>query len=531
MASPRTQSTKRKSALPQIGFVGWLRWVWRQLTSMRVALMLLLTLAIAALPGSIVPQRPVDPEDVTRYLDENPTWGPFLDRLGFFDVFTSVWFSAVYLLLFISLVGCILPRVKVHMRALRTNPPKPPKRFTRFRARQEFELEGEAEDIARRAEKILKRNHRAYHVDEGGSFAVTSERGYLRETGNIVFHLGLVALLIAMAASHLLTYRGQAMVLEGRGFANAVVDYDSFESGAWVDPGNLAPYSFVLDEFESEFTTDAEARDFTASVTVTDPEGEETQGEIKVNYPLNLGGTKVFLSGNGYAPDVTVRNADGDVAFAGPVPFLPEDGVYTSQGVIKVPDTGGDQLGLVGSLLPTAQVLPEGARSIHPQPLAPLLVLTLWAGDLGLDSGVPQNVYELDARDMQQISEDGEFMTEDAKASTITAEPGDEIDLPGDFGTLEFHGLKRFVALDVRHDPAVVWVLVAALIAIGGLVTSLFTPRRRIWLRATEMGDGRSLVEVAGLTRSEDLGLEPAIEQFISQLRKDLDQPASGDEQ
>ena len=39
---------------PQLGLVGWMRWGWRQLTSMRTALVLLLLLAIAAIPGSIV---------------------------------------------------------------------------------------------------------------------------------------------------------------------------------------------------------------------------------------------------------------------------------------------------------------------------------------------------------------------------------------------------------------------------------------------------------------------------------------------
>ena len=105
-------------ALPSLGWRGALRWTWRQLTSMRVALMLLMLLAVAAVPGSVLPQRPQDPAAVLRYLQENPTTGEWLDRLGFFDVYASVWFSAIYILLFVSLVGCILPRTKAHLQAL-----------------------------------------------------------------------------------------------------------------------------------------------------------------------------------------------------------------------------------------------------------------------------------------------------------------------------------------------------------------------------------------------------------------------------
>ena len=46
---------------PSLGFIGGLRWMWRQLTSMRTALILLFLLALAAVPGSVFPQRGVSP--------------------------------------------------------------------------------------------------------------------------------------------------------------------------------------------------------------------------------------------------------------------------------------------------------------------------------------------------------------------------------------------------------------------------------------------------------------------------------------
>ena len=90
---------------PKLGFVGWLRWFWRQLTSMRTALFLLLLLAIAAVPGSLVPQRSSDPNGVTQYFTDNPDLAPILDKVQAFDVYSSAWFSSIYLLLFVSLIG------------------------------------------------------------------------------------------------------------------------------------------------------------------------------------------------------------------------------------------------------------------------------------------------------------------------------------------------------------------------------------------------------------------------------------------
>ncbi|MBD4510290.1 cytochrome c biogenesis protein ResB, partial [Xanthomonas citri pv. citri] len=81
------------------------------------ALVLLLLLAIAAVPGSLFPQRVQDPEAVTSYIEANPTIGPVLDTLQLFDVYQSYWFSAIYILLFISLVGCVIPRAIQHFKA------------------------------------------------------------------------------------------------------------------------------------------------------------------------------------------------------------------------------------------------------------------------------------------------------------------------------------------------------------------------------------------------------------------------------
>src|SRR4029079_17955196 len=120
--------------VPTLGFLGGLRWLWTQLTSMRTALVLLFALAVAAVPGSLIPQRDVSPIRVSDFIDQHPTLGPIYDKVGLFNVFTSAWFSAVYLLLFVSLVGCIIPRVLVYARALRTPPPRTPRNLSRLPA-------------------------------------------------------------------------------------------------------------------------------------------------------------------------------------------------------------------------------------------------------------------------------------------------------------------------------------------------------------------------------------------------------------
>ncbi|MBS1674238.1 MAG: cytochrome c biogenesis protein ResB, partial [Actinobacteria bacterium] len=179
-----------------LGATGWARWVWRQLTSMRTALLLLLFLAIAAVPGSLFPQRSADPNGVTQWKRNNPETFPILDGLGLFDVYISPWFSAIYLLLFTSLIGCVIPRAKHHYTALRSRPPRTPVRLSRLPAHQVSVVphdeggEEQTRELVDSASDLLRRSgYRVERYDTDASVSVSAERGYLRETGNLVFHV------------------------------------------------------------------------------------------------------------------------------------------------------------------------------------------------------------------------------------------------------------------------------------------------------------------------------------------------------
>ncbi len=523
--------------LPRLGFVGWLRWAWRQLTSMRTALMLLLLLAVAAVPGSMVPQRGVDPTKVARYITEHPATSPWLDRLGLFDVYSSPWFSAIYLLLFLSLIGCVVPRTKAHLSALRARPPRTPVRLDRLPAYASAPAAeaASADDVLAAAAKALKRSR--YRVElraatgRSGRRApadlgsVAAERGYLRETGNLLFHVALLGLLVSVAAGSLLSYRGQVIVSQGQGFANVVSQYDSIDTGAWVNPDALQPFQVTLDSLTARFETQAggnqfaAARYFDAAVTVVDKPGSSPRkANIQVNHPLDIDGASVYLQGNGYAPVVSIRNGAGQLVQSGAVVFLAQDSMYTSTGVVKVPDNK-PQLGLQGVFLPSMATQGGQPVSVFPDQLNPRLVFTLWTGNLGLDTR-PQSVYQLDTTQMTQVSSGG-------KAFTAMLAPGQSVTLPNGLGTVTLDRVDRFAALQIRTDPAKGWALVFAALALCGLALSLFVPRRRVWVRPVSR-DGRIVIEVGALARSEDPRLEAEVAELLARLPRhpDADLPA-----
>lgn len=484
------------SAPPPLGAGGFARWCWRQLTSMRVALILLVILAIVSIPGSLLPQAGVDPVRVGDWIENNPTWGPILERLGFFDVYASPWFAAVYLLLFISLIGCIVPRSLTYARALRMPPPPAPRNLTRLPAHASGVTTEAAGEILDRAERHLRAAR--WRVRRGmgaGDEWVAAEKGYWREAGNLAFHISLVVLLVGIAVGGVFGWRGNVIVVEGNGFSNTLTQYDAWGGGRFVDSTSIPPFSFTLSDFEVDFERGEAQRGaprlFEATLTVRpEPGAPEVTELVRVNEPLVVDGAKVFLVGHGYAPILRVRDASGALVFDDTVPFLPQDGAFTSTGVIKVPDAT-PQLGFQGLFLPTAAVDEiRGPHSVFPAPDLPRLFLSAWVGDLGLDSGAPQSVYTLKTDLMSQVGLEA-------------LAPGETWDLPENLGSIEFVGFSRWASFQVAHDPGKEIALVATIVAIAGLMLSLFVRRRRIWLRVAE-GTGSRTVVVGALARGEE---------------------------
>jgi cytochrome c biogenesis protein len=482
-----TERTPTAVSQPRLGIIGWGRWAWRQLTSMRTALFLLLLLALAAVPGSLFPQRTADPNGVVQYFKENPGLAPILDKFQVFDAYTSFWFSSIYLLLFLSLIGCVLPRTVHHLRAIRTAPPRTPARLSRMPGFIALDLNDDgkatgsavtAPDAIAAARSLLRRRGYRVAVFEGAQtkdsteLSVSAERGYLREAGNLVFHIALLGILITVGIGGGFGYNGNRVVVEGQTMINTLAAYDSFNPGRFFTDAELSPYSIRLDKLAVTYETqNKDARglptDYTATVTArTQDSRNGYKTTIKVNEPLNIGGTNVYLLGNGYAPHITVRDPRGHVVFSDFVPFLPQDSNLTSLGVVKVPDGLQQQIGMMGFFYPTKAVAQNGAfYSSYPDVKAPMLTLNVYSGDLGLNGGVPRSVYTLDTSRLKQLT------GVSTGVKSIELAPGYSQQLPDGLGSVSLDGVSRFASFQVNHDPTQGWVLLFTVCAFGGLLT------------------------------------------------------------
>jgi cytochrome c biogenesis protein len=496
---------------------------WRQLTSMRTALILLFLLAVAAIPGSVLPQRSINIAKVNQYFRDHPDLAPVLDRLRAFDVFASPWFAAIYVLLFTSLVGCIVPRLRDHFRALRRVPPDAPRRLDRLpQHATPAAHEGEPAVVADRLRSMLRgRRFRAVvRSQDDGTLTVSAEKGYLKETGNLLFHISLIAVLVGVAFGSWYGWHGNRLVVAGAqgAFCNSLQQYDEYGLGARIDAGSLPGFCLELTDFKASYLDSGQAESFAATASVSGPDVPARQGvEFSVNHPLRLPGANVYLLGHGYAPVLKYTDRFGQSQTA-VTPFLASDSMLTSEGVAAFPDANVDpstgkhdplqQVAFQGLYLPTTPDDPSAGRSAFPAERNPGLLLWAYRGDLGMDTGIPNSVYtlnqaEIDAGRLNRVG--------DMKLLRV----GESMTL--DDGTkVEFLGTRQYATLSIRYDPGQRIVLGSVVLMLAGLMLSLTGKRRRVWFRVSlATTSGSSMVEAGGLPRTDYPGFADEFNRIV----------------
>ena len=501
----------------ELGLRELLRFAWRQITSMRTALVLLLLLALASVPGSVIPQERTDALKASQWQEKHETLTAVYEKLGLFDVYGAPWFAAIYLLLVVSLVGCIVPRTIVYARAIRKEPPAAPRNLTRLPDHATYTTATDPATVLEHARAVLgKRGYRLRAADGPGD-AVSGERGYLREVGNLIFHLAVLVVLVGFALGGLFGYKGGVILVTGSTFANNPTQYDDFVPGSLFQADRMDDFRFRVDDFDVDWITSGPrsgmARNFKADVRYREGDGAEQQYDLRVNHPLQVGSTELFLIGHGYAPVVTVRDGNGDIAYQGPTVFLPQGPDLLSFGVVKAPDAEPRQVGLEGFLYPSFVLTSAGdPANLYGAATNPLLSLNVWTGDLNMDTGESQSVYVLDKSKAEALP---------GKAGMpyrVDLRVGETKTLPDGLGTVTFDDMYSWQRIQISQTPGKRIALAGVVLALLGLMGSLFIRSRRLWVRVTQTSDG-TLVEVAGLERSGGGDIRSVLDQLVADLR------------
>ena len=179
----------------------------------------------ARCPGRCCRSRGPTPARCSSTSPRTPALAPWLNHLGLFNVFAAPWFAAIYLLLFASLVGCVVPRTFRLVGSARTPPPRAPRNLGRLPHSASYPSALAPEAAVDAAAAMLGGQRFRLRRPAAGDSGhwVSAEKGYLREVGNLLFHLSLLGVLLSIAVGGLFGYKADKLLVEGQAFADTTL--------------------------------------------------------------------------------------------------------------------------------------------------------------------------------------------------------------------------------------------------------------------------------------------------------------------
>lgn len=487
--------------------------VWRSLRTMRTALVLLLMLALASVAGSLVPQVGLADARIAQTFIEHPVRARIFDAVGLFDVYGSWWFTLIYVLLLVSLVSCIVPRTRATIRTLRARP-APARDLDAMRHYVEIAVPG-APDAAMAGARRLLRRRRFRVRDAGGSGpAIAAEKGTAREVGSLVFHWAFLLLLAGVVWGRGTGFSGKAVIVEGDTWVESHANYDgTLQEGRFFGEDHSGA-RITVESFTASYLRTGMPRDFVTRAVISEADGSDARTvDIRVNDPARIGHVRLHQYGYGWAPVVRVEHA-GEVIADRPIVCTqepPPPDVSPLQipwdCVLKLPSLE-PQVGVRFQLWSDSRALFALLEAGAPMPMLgeyePVMTYEAFAGDLLADR--VQSIATLDTTALAPIS-DGVL----GAAQTV--------ELPGDV-TLTFTDLRRYTVLQVGRDRGIGIVLVASMLVLGGLLTSLYGSRRRVWVTAASAADGAAVLRVGGFAVQRAQEFEAEFARLVDDLRQ-----------
>ena len=474
--------------------------VWRTLRSMRMALILLLVVALASVAGSLVPQFANSPQRVATMFRDRPLLARVYESIGLFDVYGSWWFTLAYVLLLVSLASCLVPRTRGLFRTLRQRP-QPARDLEGLRHFASATVPGPPEHALERARRVFRRRWYRVSRANGDDQGLAAEKGLAREVGSLMFHSAFFLLLVGVVYGKGFGFTGQVTVVEGGVFTEAHANYDVPPSeGRFFSEAMHRGFQVRVRSFDVRYRRSGLPREFVSRVDVLDGDRTVRNAEIRVNEPLEHEGVKVYQSGYGWAPIIEVRQ-DGRLLAGGPTVFVTDgsqDQRKAWRGVLKLPSIR-PQIGLEFRLLPDPQAFVLGAPMLEAR--APFLGFTAFRGDLRLTAA--QNVFTLDKRGLRKWEDGGIGI-------------GQGVELPGGL-EISFPKLRQYTQFRVARDPGAGIVLVAAILVLTGLIPALYSSRRKLWVRVVAEGDG-TLLQLGGVALQRKSAFEDEFQAVAREL-------------
>ncbi len=264
------------------------------ITDLRLAIVLLLLIALFSITGTIIEQG----ESLGFYqanYPENPALFGFLSWkviliLGLNDVYRTWWFLTLLIFFGTSLTACTFTRQLPALKAARRwKFYDQPRQFQKLALSAEFELDKENTASLENLTQIL--SSRRYKIFQEESGVLYARKGIIGRIGPIVVHIGIVLILLGGIWGAMTGFIAQEMVPSG----NTLQIKNIINAGPWAAKPNSQDWSVRVNRFWIDYTPSGGINQFYSDMSVVSPQGEEIDHKkIFVNQPLRYGGITFY---------------------------------------------------------------------------------------------------------------------------------------------------------------------------------------------------------------------------------------------
>jgi cytochrome c biogenesis protein len=444
--------------------------LWHLLTSMKLAIILMLAFAALTLVGALVIQAPAgvmdDPQAKADWIASvRPRfggWTDLLDRLQVFTIFTSVWLRAIGALLAASLIACTVQRIPGTWRTMtRPHVNVGPAFFEHAPQHEAMTFHGSPAEVLETTRGVFRRHHYRTLAEDDGTVHLYFDRNRWAPWAGLVAHFSVVVILAGAMLGSMLGFRDSQFML-AEGAASAIP--------------KIAGATILLNSFQDKYNpTTGAPLDYVSNVSVLQDGKEVLRQDVRVNEPLRYGGVSFYQAFFGPAAVVTVKDAAGKTLYSQGVPLAWEA-------------TGGNKVG--------SFTLPD-------QNLAVWVVATTGTNDPDVKPGqVAIETYKADSGDpVAQKSID---------QGVATAVEG---------LTYTFERESKFTGLSVASDPGTPLVWLGCFLLVAGFAVRLYVPYRRVWGRLSARPDGGSSLSIAAVGR-RDTGFDAEFTSIVTDIRQ-----------
>ncbi|GAB2961473.1 cytochrome c biogenesis protein ResB [Micromonospora polyrhachis] len=443
--------------------------IYRFLISKRTGLTLILAMGLLTLVGTLLEQAPDrvrdDPQAYASWLDSvRPKYGGWtnpLNMAGMFEVFSSVWFKSVTILLAVSILACTIHRTpQLWKRAMHPRIHVAEAFFSHAGLRAKVTLPLPPEQAIEQVRAALNgRRFRTITDPRGPGLNLYSDRFRYTPFGTVLAHLGFVVIL------------GAVLISATTGFKNTQFPVTV---GTRADVGYGTGLTVEARSFSDTYHADGRPKDYVSELVLYRGDRELASQEVRVNSPLRWEGVTFYQSYFGVSAVMQVKDSSGKNIFDAGVPlsFTSDDG-QNAIGQFTMPDQ---------NLM--VYVVSAASGQVDP---------TIRAGQVRLE------IFRMDSE--QAI---GAEVLSPGQPTTI-----------GDL-TYTFERERQFTGLIVSRDPGALWVWVGSSLMMLGLCLVLFFRHRRIWVRVRSTDEGSEVLLAS--TERRDSGFELWFRQFVADV-------------